>query len=410
MCRACSETPDGGGRHCARPEGFTSVESDQRNRGRNLANANAHLAAGDPQAAANSLARAVTAHRSASGVNMGAPAQDASQRPGPALDFNVSPSDVPRAVARIEQANISRQKVGLPPLGIDVLRSHTPVDGDPIMVMESVAVRIYGAPDSELRAVSVGDDIRTAPERKVSTMAVLRAAAAATRQDGGVYVPRDQGPHCTPNQVMQSILGDPSGAERARLAPTPEDKQAAVKARQWVRAQQSSSPYFASLRHSVAEDYMSLDEVGVASSAFSGYLCHQERVAQMQRDWNENMARERAAQQQPGGAPPVYSPSPQGSRWLSNKGDKVRIKAHIEQVVRIENPHSYEDRVLHVMRTPEGDLVRWMASSPHGLAAGDTMTFSATVKDHSTFNGEKQTEVFYCKDLELHQPNEARQG
>lgn len=406
MCRACGSTSDGQGRHCARPEGFSETESDRRNRGRNLDNAQEHLASGDPQAAANSMARAVAAHRTASGVSQGGPAQDPAKVSGPVVDFIVSPSDVPAAIARIERSNVEREKVGLNPLSIDTTRQYTPVDGDPIMVMESTTIRVYGGTQDELRKVSVGS-VRSEPERKVDTNAVLQAASTAARLDGGVYITREAGGNnSTPAQVIGCLSAAPRSERRNRLAPTHADKEMAGKVRMWIRSQQSTSDYNAALRHSVAEKYMSLRDVGMASSAVKGYLQHRVRVDQMRADYEAQKARdERAGASAPrGDANPVYSTNPRGSRWLAKPEDKVTVKARIERIVMVDNAQGYQPRALHIMRTPDGDLVRWMASEPHGLMEGDTLTFQGTIKGHSTFNNEKQTEVWYCKNLVLHQP------
>lgn len=400
MCR--SHNDPCGSRRCARPDGFTETESDLRNTSRNLGNAQGHLEAGDAQAAANSLARAAAAHRSASGVSMGGPTQDPTAVAGPVRDFQVSPGDVPTAIARVEQINLQREKVGLAPMGIDVTRQYTPVDGDPIMAYESNTVRVYGASPEELSRVSLGN-VRSEPERKVKTMAVLEASVAATRASGGRYISRQEGVNSIPSQVDRYIAAAPGSPERARIAPTQEDKSEAARVRMWVRTQQPTSAYLQSLRHSVAEEYMSVREAGVASSALNGYLQHRERTRRAAAQYEAEKQRVGAA----AGGQPIYSPRPQGSRWLGTRGQKYTMVATVLSQEPIYNEYSTQPQVVYTMRTPEGDLLRWKASSPAGLREGDSVTFEGKVKDHSTFQQEKQTEVWYCKNFRLHQPQNA---
>lgn len=402
MCRACHETPDGNSRHCGRPDGFTEAEADRRNRTRNLANAQSHLTSGDPQSAANSLARAAAAHRSAVGAPVGGPVQPPAEAQGPHRDFAVSPSDTPTAVARIEMMNQDRAKVGLPPVQVDVSRSHQADPADPIYALESTTIRVQGASQEELDRISIGN-VRSEPERKVKASAVMEAAVVAHRLNGKVYVPRGEGENSVPDQVNRFVAEGPNGPLRERLAPTREDKEEAGRVRIWVRSQQPTSDYQAALRHALATEYMSEREAGTAASAMSGFTRYQERL---------EVARQKALAknggQQASDGPAVHSPRPSGSRWLGQKEQKVSITARVEVAHPVENEHADLPRVLYIMRTPQGDLVRWFASEDEGMRPGDAVTIQGTVKDHSTFNGERQTEMWYCKSPVIHPPMKAQ--
>ena len=399
MCRACDETPDNQGRRCGRPEGFTEAEADRRNRARNLNTAQSHLASGDAQSAANSLFRAAAAHRGAVGAPVGGPVQAPANAEGPHRDFTVSPADTPTAVARLEMMNQERAKVGMPPMSIDVSRSHQVDPSDPIYAMETTTVRVQGATQEELDRLSIGN-VRSEPERKVKSAAVMEAAVVAHRLNGKVYVPRGQGENSVPDQVNRYLAEPPNGPTRQRLEPTQEDKREAGRVRIWVRSQQPSTDYQAALRHALSEDYMSVREAGTAASALSGFTRYQNRI-------EETRQKARAARNQSGGPPPVHSPRPSGSRWLGQKDQAASVTAQVELAHPVYNDKSPDPRVLYIMRTPQGDLVRWFASEDQGIEVGDAVTLRGTIKEHSTFNGERQTEFWYCKNPVIHPPMKA---
>lgn len=385
MCESCDETPDGQGRRCSRPDGFTPQEADRRNRARNLANAREALANGDAQAAANSLARSVASQKSLDGGHR-IPVQAPAEAIGPHRDFTISPSDLQTALARLEQVNVGREKVGSARLAPSITRDRQPTE-DPIMVTEVVNVRIMGASEEELSALSLGN-VRSDPERKVNTFEVLAVAHAATRRNGGVYVPKRMGENSVPSLVDAYVADHPGGPFRTSLAPSDDDRRMAVQTRMWVRTLQPTSDYNAALRHSVSDDYMSLRESGTASSAIAGFQEHQKRVEA-----------NKQALSTPGA---VISPRPQGSRWLARVEDKVTVVAHVDRVVPMYHPKRMDPHFLYVMRTPEGDLVRWVASSDKGLEEGDDVTVQGTIKAHSVFNGERQTELWYCNPPRIH--------
>lgn len=397
MCRSCDETPDGQGRHCGRPEGFSETEADRRNRARNLTNAQSHLTSGDAQSAANSLARAAAAHRGAVGAPVGGPVQAPAEAEGPHRDFIVSPSDTPTAVARVEMMNQERAKVGLPPMSVDVSRSYQADSADPIYAMESTTVRVQGASQEELDRLSIGN-VRSEPERKVKSSAVMEAAVVAHRLNGKVYVARGEGENAVPDQVNRYLAEAPDGPLRQRLAPTQEDKNEAGRVRIWVRAQQPSSDYQAALRHALGSEYMSVREAGTAASALSGFTRYQNRLEEARLKAQTNSGGQEST------GPAVHSPRPAGSRWLGQKDQKVSVTARVEVAHPVRNDKSPYPRVLYIMRTPQGDLIRWFASDDQGMEKGDAVTVQGTIKDHSTFNGERQTELWYCKAPVIHPP------
>lgn len=400
MCDSCSETADGRGRRCNRPDGVMSdAEKDRRNRTRNLSAAYDSLARGDAQAAANALAGARSAQQSLDGgprVPVAAP----SNVPGPQRDFYVSPSDAATAVERLQFVNRNRQQVGKPPLTVETTRQYAPTQ-DPIMASEIVTVRVSGGSVEELGGLSLGN-VRTAPETRVNTIAVLEAACAATRLSGGRYVPAQEGSASVPAQVNAFINAAPGSPERKRLEPTREDKRMALTVRSWLRLQPATNDYMQSVQHAVTQEYMGLREAGTAASGIAGYQRYRERL--------ERQRKERAKEAQqvvPGTSTPepqVVSPRPTGSRWRGHKGHVHTFgNLHVEKVVEVSNPYRPQPSYLYIMRTEDGDLLRWMATTTQGMREGDRVTLHGQVKDHSMYNGEKQTELWYCK-TQIHPP------
>lgn len=395
MCDACDETPDGRGRRCNRPDGdMTSVEKDMRNRTRGLGAARDALANGDAQGAANAIAGALSAQRALDG-GVQAPVGDLAPSERPVRDITVSPSDLSTATARVEYINQQRAQGGLPPVSIEVSRQRRK-DADPVMAWETANVRISGASQAELDAFSLGN-VRSDAERRVSTNEILSVAAAATRLNGGRYVSTSESANSIPAQVNAYVNDQPGGPHRSRLAPTAMDRDRAVQVRIWARTQQPTTDYLRALRHSVSDEYMGLREAGTASSAIAGFQrfrARQERVVEEQRKAD--------AAVRPQGAPVMHepnviSPRPGGSRWLGQKGQNVTVVAEVEKVVPVMYPGHRYPHYLYIMRTPDGDLVRWMATNGQGMEEGHTVTLQGTVKGHSEWKGEKQTEMFYCK-------------
>lgn len=375
MCRSCDETPDGAGRRCTRADGFTSAESDQRNRIRNLQAArDALLRGNDPQGAANALANALSAQQSLDG-GPNVPTAVPTPTAQPHRDFIVAPSDVGYVQAHLSNLNATRLTKGQPPLGFEVTRQHRPTGTDPLKVWEQVTIRVSG-PEADLATLTMGKT-RTNAETRISTQAVLAASCAAVRINGGRYTPRNEGgADSTPGRVDAYVADVPGGPWRTALAPTAEDEALARQVRAWVRTQEPTNDYMRAVRHSVAEEYLGNRQVGTAASAVAQYLSQRARTTT---------------------APAAGGAAPRSrSRHFSAVGDKVAVQAQVVAVHRIYHESRAMPHYLHILRTPDGDMVRWMSNDPAGLESGDQVTLRGTVKGHSTFNGEKQTEMTHC--------------
>lgn len=380
MCRACQDTPDGAPRRCNRSDGFSPVESEQRNRVRNLRSASEALAAGDPQAAANALAAAIAADRRLTGFNP-VPVAEPSASEQPHLDVVLSPSEVDRFEAQFEALNRKRVAEGRGRLGVEVTRQRRPVEGDPVLAWEQATVRVTGSRE-DIDRLGFSSNARTEPEKRAKTHEVLAAACAAVRQSGGQYVPRsDAGEGSTPGLVDAYVADAPGGPARARLEPTEVDRAMAVDVRRWARQQDPSSEYVRALRHAVADEYVSMREVGTAASAVAGYLRYRTAAA---------------TPRESGGSVTPIRQRPRRSRWLARPGEKVFITGEVVRADPLRIRERLDPHFLYVFRTPDGDLVKWIASSTQGLEVGNFVSLRGTVKAHGEFGGERQTEMHYC--------------
>lgn len=408
MCRACNETPDGQGRHCTRSDGFSAVEGNQRNRSRGLNNAADALAHGDPQAAVNQLENARRAQRTLDGVPA-APLGDPQPTTGPQRDLIISPSSVDSAKAQFDQINRARAEEGRPPLSVEMTRQNAPDASDPIMTWERTTVRISGADQDELDALRL-NGVSGDPERRVKTTAVLEATCAVTRVDSdGKYISRNEaGADSTPARVTQYIHDGPGGEARQRYAPTEADQARAKSVRTWGRATQPTNDYLRAMRHSLAEESLGPRDVGTAASSLSGYeraCADKARADDLQREFLAKHGVGPEGQQPPGGgqglgtpaqATPTGRPPRSQSRWLNNVGDKIMVHGQVERSIEIDHANRYDATYMYIIRSRDGDVVKWVPVDFIGFQEGDSVTLRGEVRGHVEFQGEKQTEMFYC--------------
>lgn len=408
MCRACRETPDNQGRRCPRDDGFSVTEGDQRNRARGLNSAAEALARGEVQAAVNQLENARRAQRTLDGVPA-APAAAPTPVAGPYRDIEISPSSVDSAKAQLDQLNRARTGNGQQPLDVEITRQATPDPTDPIMSLESVTVRVSGATDEELGQLRLSS-VTEGAERRVQTGAVLAAACAITRVESNFqYVSRKAGgEESTPARVAQYVNDDPDGPLRQRYAPTPTDESKAQGVMKWARETNPTNDYIRAMRHSLSEKNLSHRDVGTAASAVAGYNRAAEELAERNSKKQEELLAQHAGAGvgSSGGvavADPGHYPRGAGSsRWLNQPGDKIMVTGTVERVTPIFHESHWYPRHLYIVRTPDGDVVKWLPSNFTGFNEGDNVTLRGQVKAHITFNGEKQTEMNYCTP-ELHQ-------
>ena len=74
-----------------------------------------------------------------------------------------------------------------------------------------------------------------------------------------------------------------------------------------------------------------------------------------------------------------------------------------------ETPVGIEQGFEYVVRTSQGDLVRWRASKDKGVEPHDTVTFIGTVKGHMTRGDERMTDLHYCQ-VQIHVTEEEKRA
>ena len=82
------------------------------------------------------------------------------------------------------------------------------------------------------------------------------------------------------------------------------------------------------------------------------------------------------------------------SQYIGNVGDRIRITvANAETVTSWET--MWGTTWLEKIKDESGNVYIWKTSACTDIKPGKTLT--GTVKDHSEFNGEKQTVLTRCK-------------
>lgn len=78
------------------------------------------------------------------------------------------------------------------------------------------------------------------------------------------------------------------------------------------------------------------------------------------------------------------------SGWIGTVGERSLFTLTIRMVVEIEGIYGYS--YLHVMHDADGNVVIYKGSNQLGKK-GDTVTVKATIKEHDTRDGVKQTKI-----------------
>lgn len=89
------------------------------------------------------------------------------------------------------------------------------------------------------------------------------------------------------------------------------------------------------------------------------------------------------------------------SQYVGTEGEKITIEADLEAVIRykVAGPFGQpETRLLYKFRDSDGNALAWHTSSGRYIELeGERVTVTATIKRHSEYRGEKQTELLRCK-------------
>lgn len=95
---------------------------------------------------------------------------------------------------------------------------------------------------------------------------------------------------------------------------------------------------------------------------------------------------------------------PNESEYVANVGDKIEIELTVDREVECNYGVGYRTvtSYLYIMHDNKGNVVTWKASNcmvvgDKYVQSGDTVTLKGTVKEHSVYNGVKQTVLTRCK-------------
>lgn len=255
------------------------------------------------------------------------------------------------------------------------LTEHTTRDTtDPIKVWDTLVATVTGAPQDELDTLTF-PSLDTEPEARVETAVILELACAATRI-AGRYITRSQGgAEATPARVIEYIHAGPGDPLRTQLRPTAEDVDAAAVIREWVRSSMvATNDYLRSLAQLTRQTLIGFGDIGTVASAVGVYLQAVE----------EDRLATRPARR-------ADRPEKARSRWLNQPGDRIRAEVTVARVRKL-GPTAW----LYLLRTEHGDLLKVITERVDGVREGDLALLRGQVKSHITYQGTKQTELFYA--------------
>lgn len=416
MCRSCDETPDSLPRRCNRPDGFSAAEGDSRTVARNLTTANDALVGGDPQRAADSLARAAAAQQRLSGLAGQSRLPGGGEDRSIYVDTPVASTDVEHVTVALGIENQARVARGEAPLSWEVHQHQYPVAGDPLKAWEQSVVRVFGPQASTaLSRVAVYRGVGNQAVKVVSAEQVIAAALVSQRLTGG-YVVRGMGPVSTAENVAAYVNAEPGSPARAALTPSAEDVQEARRIIGWLRMAPVTSDFQTTVRSLVGRGFVPTRSVGTAAASVVLYNRHlrEVAVAEQARHLRAQAARDAVQRGVSGGTvPPDESARSRNSghtgatvktlRHLGKRGDVVTTRAKVVKVKEVYHRSRREARFLYVMEDPDGNSIRWLATKTAGMREGDPVTISGTVKELSEFAGKPETVMHYCK-VRIHAP------
>lgn len=176
---------------------------------------------------------------------------------------------------------------------------------------------------------------------------------------------------------VELLLGDPPGNpeacaiwadNRERYYPQAEDRERAAAVLAWARALPGASDYEQNLQLVASQETLRPKHAGILASAVPAY----ERVV------GERLAR---AARGPG-------------EHYGKVGERYELELTVERVVPIAT--DYGAAVIATMRDVAGRAFMWRTAHAPG-AVGDRVQLRGSVKRHSEYKGEMQTELTRCK-------------
>lgn len=77
------------------------------------------------------------------------------------------------------------------------------------------------------------------------------------------------------------------------------------------------------------------------------------------------------------------------SEWVGEIGKRMNFTVSLERKGGFQGKYGYSN--IYTFKDREGNILTWFSSVDLQKDVGDTFTLTATVKDHTTYNGKKQT-------------------
>lgn len=217
---------------------------------------------------------------------------------------------------------------------------------------------------------------RVAMPDEFDPLEVMTWTAAITRIDGFVSKKSAGEDRPSTSGIVVEVAGDlpmhPQHREkvlamRAKYKPTPADESKGRAVLAWARALPGATDYEQNVRLIAEQPVIKASHIGTLASAISGY------------DREHGTAAARGVRV--GGTASV---------WVGEIKQRLPWTLVVERIFDLEG--QYGILHIHTMRDPAGNAIVWKTTSKR-LDVGETVTGNGTVKAHTEYKGEKQTEI-----------------
>ncbi len=213
----------------------------------------------------------------------------------------------------------------------------------------------------------------------------LSWTAAVVRSDGFTSKAKareTEGRSTATSDVVVYLLTPQFGAQaqdawrkaREGYQPTDTDRARAVDVLAWARDLPGANDYELNLKLVAGQPALDRAHAGILASAVSGYARHLGEIAK----------RDAAS-----------APTADPSRYLGTIGEKRDFgRVVLEKVASFDT--DYGRMHVHTFRDSEGCAIVWKTGTRHGDDGSVVEMLTGTVKRHSEFRGQKQTELARC--------------
>ena len=205
---------------------------------------------------------------------------------------------------------------------------------------------------------------------------VMTWTASVTRLDGFVSKKAAGEDKPSTSGIVTSMLSDPPThpesrhkwlAARERFKPTPADEAKGKAVLAWAQSLAGGTDYELNVRLVASQPVIKASHIGTLASAIAGY------------DREHGTAAVRAARAAGG-----------GSHWVGEIGKRLEWTLTVERIFDLEG--QYGMLHIHTMRDPAGNAIVWKTTSKR-LEPGETVSGKGTIKAHTEYKGEQQTEI-----------------